>query len=167
MLVPPLGYAFIVGPTAPAAATMPMFTIYTNVCKDAVPESLLGDLTQQLAKATGKPAQVRAGAGRARARRGPAGGAAAERPRGTAEGAAAAQELLRGQEPVPVPPRGPVAGPCLGQWPGLQERGAHVAGDALRLCRRFEQRSCAVARSHPGSSRRFSQSAVAPGAAAR
>ncbi|NXS22011.1 MIF factor, partial [Mystacornis crossleyi] len=36
---------------------MPMFAIYTNVCKDAVPDSLLGDLTQQLAKATGKPAQ--------------------------------------------------------------------------------------------------------------
>lgn len=102
-----------------------MFTIYTNVCKDAVPDSLLGDLTQQLAKATGKPAQVRAGAGRARARRGPAGGAAAERPRGIAAPAppgragrgrrgsscgsgapAAAQELLRRQEPVPVPPRG-------------------------------------------------------------
>lgn len=42
---------------------MPMFAIQTNVCKDAVPESLLGDLTQQLAKATGKPAQVRAGGG--------------------------------------------------------------------------------------------------------
>lgn len=61
--VPPLGYACIVGPATPAAATMPMFAIYTNVCKDAVPDSLLGDLTQQLAKATGKPAQVRAGGG--------------------------------------------------------------------------------------------------------
>lgn len=40
---------------------MPMFTIHTNVCKDAVPDSLLGELTQQLAKATGKPAQVRPG----------------------------------------------------------------------------------------------------------
>ncbi|NXJ14255.1 UNVERIFIED_CONTAM: hypothetical protein H355_008254 [Colinus virginianus] len=36
---------------------MPMFTIHTNVCKDAVPDSLMGELTQQLAKATGKPAQ--------------------------------------------------------------------------------------------------------------
>lgn len=43
---------------------MPMFTIHTNVCKDAVPDSLLGELTQQLAKATGKPAQVRPGGGR-------------------------------------------------------------------------------------------------------
>lgn len=75
--VPPLGYGSIVGPATPAAATMPMFAIYTNVCKDAVPDSLLGDLTQQLAKATGKPAQVRAGGGagpcrerRARVRRG-------------------------------------------------------------------------------------------------
>ncbi|OXB64686.1 hypothetical protein ASZ78_008762 [Callipepla squamata] len=37
---------------------MPMFTIHTNVCKDAVPDSLMGELTQQLAKATGKPAQA-------------------------------------------------------------------------------------------------------------
>lgn len=43
---------------------MPMFTIHTNVCKDAVPDSLLGELTQQLAKATGKPAQVRPRDGR-------------------------------------------------------------------------------------------------------
>lgn len=39
---------------------MPMFCINTNVSKDAVPESLTGELTQQLAKATGKPAQVSA-----------------------------------------------------------------------------------------------------------
>ena len=43
---------------------MPMFTIHTSVCKDAVPDSLLGELTQQLAKATGKPAQVRPRGGR-------------------------------------------------------------------------------------------------------
>ncbi|XP_028566736.1 macrophage migration inhibitory factor [Lacerta agilis] len=36
---------------------MPMFVVNTNVSRDAVPESLLGELTQQLAKATGKPAQ--------------------------------------------------------------------------------------------------------------
>nr|AFN21496.1 macrophage migration inhibitory factor [Andrias davidianus] len=36
---------------------MPMFVLQTNVCKDAVPENLMGELTQQLAKATGKPAQ--------------------------------------------------------------------------------------------------------------
>ncbi|KAJ1093570.1 hypothetical protein NDU88_006670 [Pleurodeles waltl] len=34
---------------------MPTFVVNTNVCKDAVPENLLGELTQQLAKATGKP----------------------------------------------------------------------------------------------------------------
>lgn len=60
---------------------MPMFAIQTNVCKDAVPDSLLGDLTQQLAKATGKPAQVRAGRG-ARCRRRQR--AAARRERGAA-----------------------------------------------------------------------------------
>ena len=36
---------------------MPTFVVNTNVSRDAVPESLLGELTQQLAKATGKPAQ--------------------------------------------------------------------------------------------------------------
>ncbi|CAM2103202.1 macrophage migration inhibitory factor [Lepidochelys kempii] len=36
---------------------MPMFVVNTNVSKDAVPESLTGEITQQLAKATGKPAQ--------------------------------------------------------------------------------------------------------------
>ncbi|OWK60250.1 Macrophage migration inhibitory factor [Lonchura striata] len=51
------GNVCIAGPATPTAATMPMFAIHTNVCKDAVPDSLLGDLTQQLAKATGKPAQ--------------------------------------------------------------------------------------------------------------
>lgn len=40
---------------------MPMFVVNTNVSKDAVPESLTGELTQQLAKATGKPAQVSSG----------------------------------------------------------------------------------------------------------
>lgn len=63
-------------PPPPAAATMPMFTIQTNVCKDAVPDSLLGELTQQLAKATGKPAQVRAGGGAGATGGGRAAGAA-------------------------------------------------------------------------------------------
>ncbi|XP_030074615.1 macrophage migration inhibitory factor [Microcaecilia unicolor] len=36
---------------------MPIFSVYTNVSKDAVPETLLAEFTQQLAKATGKPAQ--------------------------------------------------------------------------------------------------------------
>ncbi|XP_015264488.1 PREDICTED: macrophage migration inhibitory factor [Gekko japonicus] len=36
---------------------MPMLVINTNVSRQAVPESLPGELTQQLAKATGKPAQ--------------------------------------------------------------------------------------------------------------
>ncbi|KAM4709772.1 macrophage migration inhibitory factor [Discoglossus pictus] len=36
---------------------MPIFAISTNVSRDAVPENLLSDLTQQLAKATGKPAE--------------------------------------------------------------------------------------------------------------
>ncbi|XP_068098688.1 macrophage migration inhibitory factor-like [Hyperolius riggenbachi] len=34
---------------------MPTFELSTNVCKDAIPDSLLGSLTEQLAKATGKP----------------------------------------------------------------------------------------------------------------
>lgn len=49
--------------TTNPTGTMPMFAIQTNVCKDAVPDSLLGELTQQLAKATGKPAQVGEGGG--------------------------------------------------------------------------------------------------------
>ncbi|XP_051829359.1 macrophage migration inhibitory factor [Antechinus flavipes] len=36
---------------------MPMFVVQTNVPRSAVPDSLLGELTAQLAKATGKPAQ--------------------------------------------------------------------------------------------------------------
>ncbi|NP_001083650.1 macrophage migration inhibitory factor [Xenopus laevis] len=36
---------------------MPVFTIRTNVCRDSVPDTLLSDLTKQLAKATGKPAE--------------------------------------------------------------------------------------------------------------
>ncbi|KAM4809905.1 macrophage migration inhibitory factor [Rhinophrynus dorsalis] len=36
---------------------MPVFAINTNVCRDAIPESLMGELTQQLAKATGKPSE--------------------------------------------------------------------------------------------------------------
>ncbi|XP_069820163.1 macrophage migration inhibitory factor-like [Dendropsophus ebraccatus] len=36
---------------------MPTFELFTNVAKDAVPDNLLGSLTQQLAKATGKPAE--------------------------------------------------------------------------------------------------------------
>lgn len=60
-----------------------------------------------------------------------------------------------GGSPCPFHPAAlslPLPGPCLEQQPGLQERGAHVAGDVLRLCRRpgFEQRRCAVARTHPG-----------------
>uniref|UniRef100_A0A8D0DVC8 Macrophage migration inhibitory factor n=1 Tax=Salvator merianae TaxID=96440 RepID=A0A8D0DVC8_SALMN len=36
---------------------MPMFVLNTNVSRDAVPDELAGELTQQLAKATGKPVQ--------------------------------------------------------------------------------------------------------------
>ncbi|XP_018421407.1 PREDICTED: macrophage migration inhibitory factor isoform X2 [Nanorana parkeri] len=36
---------------------MPTFELFTNVPKDALPEDLLGSLTEQLAKATGKPAE--------------------------------------------------------------------------------------------------------------
>ncbi|XP_048369608.1 macrophage migration inhibitory factor [Sphaerodactylus townsendi] len=36
---------------------MPMLVVNTNVSREAVPEGLLGELTKQLAKATGKPAQ--------------------------------------------------------------------------------------------------------------
>ncbi|XP_001507338.1 macrophage migration inhibitory factor [Ornithorhynchus anatinus] len=36
---------------------MPIFTLQTNVSRAAVPAALLGELTQQLAQATGKPAQ--------------------------------------------------------------------------------------------------------------
>ncbi|XP_063313121.1 macrophage migration inhibitory factor [Pelobates fuscus] len=36
---------------------MPTFVLSTNVCRDAIPENLLADLTSQLAKATGKPAE--------------------------------------------------------------------------------------------------------------
>lgn len=44
---------------------MPMFTVNTNVPRASVPEGLLSELTQQLAQATGKPAQVcREGTGR-------------------------------------------------------------------------------------------------------
>ncbi|XP_076878489.1 macrophage migration inhibitory factor [Brachyhypopomus gauderio] len=35
---------------------MPMFVVNTNVSKDAVPASLMSELTQDLAKAMGKPA---------------------------------------------------------------------------------------------------------------
>ncbi|KAL6479867.1 hypothetical protein MHYP_G00109000 [Metynnis hypsauchen] len=34
---------------------MPMFVVNTNVSKDAVPAGLLSQLTEELAKATGKP----------------------------------------------------------------------------------------------------------------
>ncbi|XP_036406799.1 macrophage migration inhibitory factor [Megalops cyprinoides] len=36
---------------------MPMFTVNTNVSKDAVPAALLSEATEELAKAMGKPAQ--------------------------------------------------------------------------------------------------------------
>ncbi|CAI9535391.1 unnamed protein product [Staurois parvus] len=36
---------------------MPTFELFTNVPKDAIPEDLLCSLTEQLAKATGKPAE--------------------------------------------------------------------------------------------------------------
>ncbi|XP_053326731.1 macrophage migration inhibitory factor [Spea bombifrons] len=36
---------------------MPTFVINTNISRDAIPENLLSELTQQLAKATGKPAE--------------------------------------------------------------------------------------------------------------
>ncbi|XP_062856711.1 macrophage migration inhibitory factor [Trichomycterus rosablanca] len=35
---------------------MPMFVVNTNVPKDAVPAGLMSDITQELAKAMGKPA---------------------------------------------------------------------------------------------------------------
>lgn len=37
---------------------MPMFVVNTNVSKDAVPAGLMSEITQELAKAMGKPAQV-------------------------------------------------------------------------------------------------------------
>lgn len=44
---------------------MPMFIVNTNVPRASVPEGFLSELTQQLAQATGKPAQVcREGTGR-------------------------------------------------------------------------------------------------------
>ncbi|KAM6423009.1 macrophage migration inhibitory factor [Liasis olivaceus] len=36
---------------------MPAFVVHTSVPRDALPEGLLGELTEELAKATGKPAQ--------------------------------------------------------------------------------------------------------------
>ncbi|XP_034294482.1 macrophage migration inhibitory factor [Pantherophis guttatus] len=36
---------------------MPAFVVSTNVSRDALPEGLLAELTEELAKATGKPAQ--------------------------------------------------------------------------------------------------------------
>lgn len=39
------------------SATMPMFIVNTNVPRASVPEGFLSELTQQLAQATGKPAQ--------------------------------------------------------------------------------------------------------------
>nr|XP_009918902.1 PREDICTED: macrophage migration inhibitory factor-like [Haliaeetus albicilla] len=36
---------------------MPKFIVNTNISKDKVPEPLMGELTQQLSKAMGKPAQ--------------------------------------------------------------------------------------------------------------
>lgn len=52
-------------PACSPSATMPMFTVNTNVPRASVPEGLLSELTQQLAQATGKPAQVcREGTGR-------------------------------------------------------------------------------------------------------
>lgn len=38
---------------------MPKFIVNTNISKDKVPEPFVGELTQQLSKAMGKPAQVR------------------------------------------------------------------------------------------------------------
>lgn len=35
-----------------------MFVVNTNVSKDAVPSGLMSDVTQELAKAMGKPANV-------------------------------------------------------------------------------------------------------------
>lgn len=52
------------------SAIMPMFVVNTNVPRGSVPDGLLSELTQQLAQATGKPAQVcREGTGRGGARR--------------------------------------------------------------------------------------------------
>ncbi|XP_063769065.1 macrophage migration inhibitory factor [Pseudophryne corroboree] len=36
---------------------MPIFDLFTNVARDAIPDNLLCSLTEQLAKATGKPAE--------------------------------------------------------------------------------------------------------------
>ncbi|KAG8455875.1 hypothetical protein GDO86_001896 [Hymenochirus boettgeri] len=36
---------------------MPIFALKTNLCRDGVPDNLLAELTQQLSKATGKPAE--------------------------------------------------------------------------------------------------------------
>ncbi|XP_044131466.1 macrophage migration inhibitory factor-like [Bufo gargarizans] len=36
---------------------MPTFELFTNVARDAIPENLLCSLTEQLAKATGKPSE--------------------------------------------------------------------------------------------------------------
>lgn len=148
---------------------MPMFAIYTNVCKDAVPDSLLGDLTQQLAKATGKPAQVRAGSGASTCAAGPAGGAA-ERPGATSAPAgpgaggprpprerlphsAAAAPLLRGKELVPVPRRGaecpdarPLPGAAVGPAGARRSRSRGCAAPVLAVAiRAAELRSGADA----------------------
>lgn len=40
-------------------AIMPMFVVNTNVAQSAVPSALLSEATDELAKAMGKPAQVR------------------------------------------------------------------------------------------------------------
>lgn len=37
---------------------MPMFVVNTNVAKSEVPVALLSDVTEELAKAMGKPAEV-------------------------------------------------------------------------------------------------------------
>lgn len=48
------------------SATMPMFIVNTNIPRASVPEGFLSELTQQLAQATGKPAQVCRGGPRKR-----------------------------------------------------------------------------------------------------
>ena len=47
-----------VGSCIPVFAVMPIFLVNTNVSRASVPDGLLSELTQQLAQATGKPAQV-------------------------------------------------------------------------------------------------------------
>lgn len=110
---------------------MPMFVVNTNVPRASVPDGLLSELTQQLAQATGKPAQVCRGEleeGVPAGRRGPGLGLGEASSGGEGSGGTWGWQRRSGHLTAPLPP---------------VYRGARGSGPAHGF-RRFERAVCAL-----------------------